>query len=272
MGHVAWIANGHPQVAHALDIEPKLPKPALRGSLKLALEHQHGPPRTSPSRVHDALRRSAAAGPRRNPGAGFTRSRASHATTSDLVRSSNPAGRPGHNSSATRTPPPTRAVAHARSAEDLIGGARWCGSRSAGDLPLPRALSGGAHLSRGQLHVHAVSVAAYSANDRRLRGSHADTAHLAGPLRRRRQAADAGRVGVQPLEEIAAMAPPLRARGTERKRLGLDHAAGRELPGRPVRARRRRQPRDRLPPRRPTDWRSRPTAPLRDRGRSMAFE
>src|ERR1700755_2491462 len=39
---------------------------------------------------------------------------------------------------------------------------------------------GGAALSRGQLHVHAVNVAAYSFTAADLCGAHADTAHLAG--------------------------------------------------------------------------------------------
>src|SRR5215204_2005190 len=85
---------------------------------------------------------------------------------------------------------------------------------------------GGAHLSRGQLHVHAVTVAAYSATTAELCGAHADTAHLAGLLH------DVGKLlmpaafGVQPLEEIAAEAPAGSERAAlERKRLGLDHAA-----------------------------------------------
>ena len=41
---------------------------------------------------------------------------------------------------------------------------------------------GGAHLSRGQLHVHAVTVAAYAATTADLRGAQTDSAHLAGLL------------------------------------------------------------------------------------------
>jgi diguanylate cyclase (GGDEF)-like protein/putative nucleotidyltransferase with HDIG domain len=85
---------------------------------------------------------------------------------------------------------------------------------------------GGAHLSRGQLHVHAVTVAAYSYTTAELRGAHTDTAHLAGLLH------DVGKLlmpaafGVQPLEDIAAEEPVGAARAAlERKRLGLDHAA-----------------------------------------------
>jgi diguanylate cyclase (GGDEF)-like protein/putative nucleotidyltransferase with HDIG domain len=85
---------------------------------------------------------------------------------------------------------------------------------------------GGAHLSRGQLHVHAVSVAAYSATAAEICRAHTDTAHLAGLLH------DVGKLlmpaafGVQPLEDIAREAPAGSARAElERKRLGLDHAA-----------------------------------------------
>jgi diguanylate cyclase (GGDEF)-like protein/putative nucleotidyltransferase with HDIG domain len=84
---------------------------------------------------------------------------------------------------------------------------------------------GGAHLSRGQLHVHAVSVAAYAFTAAELRGAQADTAHLAGLLH------DVGKLlmpaafGVQALEDIAAEQPAGSARAAlERKRLGLDHA------------------------------------------------
>ena len=85
---------------------------------------------------------------------------------------------------------------------------------------------GGAHLSRGQLHVHAVTVAAYSYTAAELRGAHSDTAHLAGLLH------DVGKLlmpaafGVVALEEIATAEPVGAARAAlERKRLGLDHAA-----------------------------------------------
>ena len=85
---------------------------------------------------------------------------------------------------------------------------------------------GGAHLSRGQLHVHAVTVAAYSYTTAELRGAHTDTAHLAGLLH------DVGKLlmpaafGIQAIEDIAAAGPvgPARA-ALERKHLGLDHAA-----------------------------------------------
>ena len=84
---------------------------------------------------------------------------------------------------------------------------------------------GGAHLSRGQLHVHAVTVAAYAATTADLRGAQTDSAHLAGLLH------DVGKLlmpaafGVVPLEEIAAQAPFGSPRAElERKVLGLDHA------------------------------------------------
>ena len=69
---------------------------------------------------------------------------------------------------------------------------------------------GGAHLSRGQLHVHAVTVAAYSATTAELRGAHTDTAHLAGLLH------DVGKLlmpaafGIEAVEAIALEAPPAR--------------------------------------------------------------
>src|SRR6476469_2334109 len=85
---------------------------------------------------------------------------------------------------------------------------------------------GGASLSRGQLHVHAVTVAAYAATTADLRGAQTDSAHLAGLLH------DVGKLlmpaafGVVPLEEIAAEEPVGAPRAAlERKRLGLDHAA-----------------------------------------------
>src|SRR4051794_15058887 len=85
---------------------------------------------------------------------------------------------------------------------------------------------GGAHLSRGQLHVHAVTVAAYAYTSAELSGAHTDTAHLAGLLH------DVGKLlmpaafGVQVLEAIAAEQPDGAARAAlERRRLGLDHAA-----------------------------------------------
>ncbi|HEY7077147.1 MAG TPA: HDOD domain-containing protein [Solirubrobacteraceae bacterium] len=92
---------------------------------------------------------------------------------------------------------------------------------------------GGGELSRGQLHVHAVAVAAYAAAAAELRGAHVDSAHLAGLLH------DVGKLlmpeafGVAAVDAIAAEAPYGRARATlERRRFGLDHAgAGALLAG-----------------------------------------
>src|SRR3954465_4383270 len=85
---------------------------------------------------------------------------------------------------------------------------------------------GGAHLSRGQLHVHAVSVAAYSMTAAELCGARVDTAHLAGLLH------DVGKLlmpaafGIEAVERVAMEAPAGVARAAlERQRLGLDHAA-----------------------------------------------
>ena len=122
---------------------------------------------------------------------------------------------------------------------------------------------GGAHLSRGQLHVHAVTVAAYAYTTAELRGAHTDTAHLAGLLH------DVGKLlmpaafGVVALEEIASEAPA--GADARRARAQAPRARPRRrrrAAGRPVRARRRGDARDRLPPRRP----DRPRLPDR-RGR-----
>jgi diguanylate cyclase (GGDEF)-like protein/putative nucleotidyltransferase with HDIG domain len=85
---------------------------------------------------------------------------------------------------------------------------------------------GGATISRGQLHVHAVNVAAYSLTTAELCGAHGDTAHLAGLLH------DVGKLlmpaafGVAAIERIAREAPSGAARAAlERRRLGMDHAA-----------------------------------------------
>src|SRR3954452_6056215 len=85
---------------------------------------------------------------------------------------------------------------------------------------------GGAHLSRGQLHVHAVSVAAYAATAAELTGAHTDTDHLAGLLH------DVGKLlmpaafGIEAIEQVTREAPAGEARARlERKRLGLDPAA-----------------------------------------------
>src|SRR3954465_8059554 len=85
---------------------------------------------------------------------------------------------------------------------------------------------GGAHLSRGQLHVHAVSVAAYSFTAAELRGAHADTAHLAGLLHDVRKLLMPAAFGIEAVEKVTRVAPSGAERAElERKRLGLDHAA-----------------------------------------------
>ncbi len=85
---------------------------------------------------------------------------------------------------------------------------------------------GGAAISRGQLHVHAVSVATYALTCAELCGAHGDTAHLAGLLH------DVGKLlmpaafGVAAIERIARETPTGAARAAlERRRLGMDHAA-----------------------------------------------
>src|SRR5919198_1037703 len=85
---------------------------------------------------------------------------------------------------------------------------------------------GGAAISRGQLHVHAVNVASYSLTCAELCGAHTDTAHLAALLH------DVGKLlmpaafGVAAIERIAREAPDgARRAALERRRLGLDHAA-----------------------------------------------
>ncbi len=85
---------------------------------------------------------------------------------------------------------------------------------------------GGAAISRGQLHVHAVNVATYSLTCAELCGAHGDTAHLAGLLH------DVGKLlmpaafGVAAIERIAHETPTGAARAAlERRRLGMDHAA-----------------------------------------------
>jgi diguanylate cyclase (GGDEF)-like protein/putative nucleotidyltransferase with HDIG domain len=85
---------------------------------------------------------------------------------------------------------------------------------------------GGAAISRGQLHVHAVNVASYSLTCAELCGAHGDSAHLAGLLH------DVGKLlmpaafGVAAIDRIAREAPTGAARAAlERRRLGMDHAA-----------------------------------------------
>jgi diguanylate cyclase (GGDEF)-like protein/putative nucleotidyltransferase with HDIG domain len=183
------------------------------------------------TRVHDALRRI---GPLPVLGGTVARIRAliddPQGTTSDLVAAIESDEAFAANllrfaNSATNT----RAIRARtiRQAVTLVG--RRALARIALEAEVYRFLErfpGGAHLSRGQLHVHAVTVAAYSAAAAELTGAHTDTAHLGGLLH------DVGKLlmpaafGIQALEEIVAEAPSGGARAQlERKRLGLDHAA-----------------------------------------------
>src|SRR3954451_15403647 len=188
------------------------------------------------TRVHDALRRI---GPLPVLGGTVARIRSlasdPHGTTTDLVAviESDEAFSANllryANSAAHARPIRARTI---RQAVTLLG--RRALVRIALEAETYRFLSafpGGASLSRGQLHVHAVTVAAYAATIAELRGAHTDTAHLAGLLH------DVGKLlmpaafGVQALEDIAREAPAGSARAApprpalERKRLGLDHAA-----------------------------------------------
>src|SRR5215203_4582611 len=188
-------------------------------------------PEKPDTRVHDALRRI---GPLPVLGGTVARIRTladdPHGTTSDLVAviESDEAFSANllryANSAANARPIRARTI---RQAVTLLG--RRTLVRIALEAETYRFLErfpGGAHLSRGQLHVHAVTVAAYSYTTAELRGAQADTAHLAGLLH------DVGKLlmpaafGVVVLEEIASEAPVGAERAAlERKRLGLDHAA-----------------------------------------------
>jgi diguanylate cyclase (GGDEF)-like protein/putative nucleotidyltransferase with HDIG domain len=183
------------------------------------------------TRVHDALRRI---GPLPVLGGTVARIRSlandPHGTTTDLVSviESDEAFSANllryANSAANARPIRARTI---RQAVTLLG--RRALVRIALEAETYRfleAFPGGASISRGQLHVHAVTVAAYAATIADLRGAHTDTAHLAGLLH------DVGKLlmpaafGVQALEDIAAKAPFGSARAQlERKTLGLDHAA-----------------------------------------------
>src|SRR6201995_553362 len=172
-------------------------------------------------RVHDALHRI---GPLPVLGGTVSRIRAladdPHATTADLVTvvESDEAFSANllryANSAANARPIRARTI---RQAITLLGRRRLV--RLALEAETYRFLErfpGGAHLSRGQLHVHAVSCAA----------SAAPPAHLAGLLQ------DVGKLlmpaafGVDAVEAIVREAPEGAPRAAlERKRLGLDHAA-----------------------------------------------
>src|SRR4051794_6014392 len=188
-------------------------------------------PEKPDTRVHDALRRI---GPLPVLGGTVSRIRAlaedPHSTTGDLVAvvESDEAFAANllryANSAANARPIRARTI---RQAITLLG--RRALVRKALEAETYRFLErfpGGAHLSRGQLHVHAVSVAAYSMTAAELRGARVDTAHLAGLLH------DVGKLlmpaafGIEAVERVAMEAPAGIARAAlERKRLGLDHAA-----------------------------------------------
>src|SRR4051812_37040536 len=183
------------------------------------------------TRVHDAVHRI---GPLPVLGGTVARIRAlandPHGTTTDLVKviESDEAFSANllryANSAANARPIRARTI---RQAVTLLG--RRALVRIALEAETYRFLErfpGGAHLSRGQLHVHAVSVAAYSATAAELRKAHVDSAHLAGLLH------DVGKLlmpaafGIAAVEGIVRAAPGGAPRAAlERKRLGLDHAA-----------------------------------------------
>src|SRR3954453_18101097 len=181
------------------------------------------------TRVHDALRRI---GPLPVLGGTVARIRTlandPHGTTTDLVAviesdEAFSANLPRYaNSAANARPIRARTI---RQAVTLLG--RRALVRIALEAETYRFLErfpGGSQLSRGQLHVHAVTVAAYAGTTAEIAGAHVDTAHLGGLLH------DVGKLlmpaafGVQPLEDIARQAPYGSPRATlERKVLGAHH-------------------------------------------------
>src|SRR5215218_7142995 len=191
---VAWHQDGHPQVHHAL--RRIGPLPVLGGTV--------------------ARIRTLAADPNGTTSDLVTVIESDEAFAANLLRYAN--------SAANARPIRARTI---RQAVTLLG--RRALVRIALEAATYRFLErfpGGAHLSRGQLHVHAVTVAAYAYTAAELRGAHTDTAHLAGLLH------DVGKLlmpaafGIVALEEIATEAPVGADRAAlERRRLGLDHAA-----------------------------------------------
>src|SRR3954452_14031327 len=183
------------------------------------------------TRVHDALRRI---GPLPVLGGTVSRIKAladnPHTTTGDLaqvVESDEPFSANllrYANSAANARPIRARTI---RQAITLLG--RRALVRKALEAETYRFLErfpGGAHLSRGQLHVHAVSVAAYAMTAAELTGAQVDTAHLAGLLH------DVGKLlmpaafGIEAVEQVALESPAGAERAAlERRVLGLDHAA-----------------------------------------------
>src|SRR3954467_10666162 len=210
----------------------KLRNPAGAGADAFALRWpvERPMPTRPDTSVHDALRRI---GPLPVLGGTVSRIRAlaedPHSTTGDLVAvvESDEAFAATllryANSAANARPIRAKTI---RQAITLLGRRALVRlAPEAGTDRLPERFPGGAPLSRGQLHVHAVSVAAYSMTAAELRGAHVDTAHLAGLLH------DVGKLlmpaafGIAAVEGVALEAPPAAARaGLERKRRGLDHA------------------------------------------------
>src|SRR6478735_3658572 len=171
------------------------------------------------TRVHDALRRI---GPLPVLGGTVSRIRTlandPNGTTTDLVQviESDEAFSANllryANSAANARPIRARTI---RQAVTLLG--RRALVRIALEAETYRFLSsfpGGASLSRGQLHVHAVTVAAYAATTADLRGAHTDTVHLGGLLH------DVGKLlmpaafGIQAVEAVTREAPAGEARAT----------------------------------------------------------
>src|SRR3954452_15012732 len=159
------------------------------------------------TRVHDALRRI---GPLPVLGGTLSRIKAladdPHTTTGDLAQvvesdESFSANLLRYaNSAANARPIRARRI---RQAITLLG--RRALVRKALEAETYRFLErfpGGAHLSRGQLHVHAVTVAAYSFTTAELRGAQSDSAHLAGLLHDVVKLLMPAAFGIEPLEAI----------------------------------------------------------------------
>src|SRR3954464_15143813 len=164
------------------------------------------------TRVHDALRRI---GPLPVLGGTVARIRTlandPHGTTTDLVSviESDEAFSANllryANSAANARPIRARTI---RQAVTLLG--RRALVRIApegGTSPFLERFPGGAPLSRGQLHVHAVTVAAYAATTAELRGAHVDTAHLAGLLHDVGNLLMPAAFGIDAVEAIVREAP-----------------------------------------------------------------
>jgi diguanylate cyclase (GGDEF)-like protein/putative nucleotidyltransferase with HDIG domain len=127
------------------------------------------------------------------------------------------------NSAAAARPIRARSV---RQAVTLIG-RRAIGQRAleAATYRFLERAPGAGGTSRGQMHVHAVTVATIAAGVAERAGADVDAVHLAGLLH------DTGKLvlpvafGEQPLDELAAQSGPASRRvARERERLGVDHA------------------------------------------------